>query len=98
VLGSFYIAGVYRIPVFPSGEFVAENAISMATGGAVHDPVSARGQGINSSTSLPLRRKSGKDKAVKSQWLDWATFMCVKVLRHNGVGRFVIDTRLVDKS
>jgi len=41
---------------------VAENAISMATGGAVHDPVSARGQGINSSHIFAIEKKVARIK------------------------------------
>lgn len=103
VLGSFYthIAGVYRIPRVLSGEFVAENAISMPTGGAVHDPVSARGQGINSSHIFAIDKKSGKDKAVKKPseaGLGNIVYVRESFKAQRYVGRFVIDTRLVDKS
>lgn len=103
VLGSFYthIAGVYRIPRVLSGEFVAENAISMPTGGAVHDPVSARGQGINSSHIFAIEKKSGKDKAVKKPseaGLGNIVYVRESFKAQRYVGRFVIDTRLVDKS
>lgn len=103
VLGSFYthIAGVYRIPRILSGEFVAENAISMPTGGAVHDPVSARGQGINSSHIFAIEKKSGKDKAVKKPseaGLGNIVYVRESFKAQRYVGRFVIDTRLVDKS
>jgi CRISPR-associated protein Csb1 len=103
VLGSFYthIAGVYRIPRVLSGEFVAENAISMPTGGAVHDPVSARGQGINSSHIFAIEKKSGKDKAVKKPseaGLGNIVYVRESFKAQRYVGRFVIDSRLVDKS
>lgn len=103
VLGSFYthIAGVYRIPRVLSGEFVAENAISMPTGGAVHDPVSARGQGINSKHIFAIEKKSGKDKEVKKPseaGLGNIVYVRESFKAQRYVGQFVIDTRLVDKS
>jgi CRISPR-associated protein Csb1 len=103
VLGSFYthIAGVYRIPRVLSGEFVAENAISMPTGGAVHDPVSARGQGINTNHMFAVDKKSGKDKAVKKPseaGLGNIVYVRESFKAERYMGRFVIDTRLVDKS
>jgi CRISPR-associated protein Csb1 len=103
VLGSFYthIAGVYRIPRVLSGEFVAENAISMPTGGAVHDPVSARGQGINTNHMFAVDKKTGKDKAVKKPseaGLGNIVYVRESFKAERYMGRFVIDTRLVDKS
>ncbi|GAB4232115.1 MAG: hypothetical protein Kow00121_60270 [Elainellaceae cyanobacterium] len=103
VLGSFYthIAGVYKIPRILSGEFVAENAVSMPTGGAVHDPVSARGQGINPNHIFAIDKKSGKDKAVKKPseaGLGNIVYVRESFKAERYVGRFVIDTRLVDKS
>lgn len=102
MLGSFYahIAGVYRIPRVLSGEFVAENAVAMPTGGAVHDPISARGQGVNLKHIFAIGDK-GKDKAVKKpSEAGLGNIIYVresfKAMRY--VGRFVIDTRLVDKS
>lgn len=101
VLGSFYahIAGVYRIPRVLSGEFVAENAISMPTGGAVHDPVSARGQGINPKHIFGI--KNGKDTVVakpSQAGLGNIPYIRESFKAQRYVGRFVIDTRLVDKS
>ena len=103
VLGSFYahIAGVYRIPRVLSGEFVAENAVSMPTGGAVHDPVSARGQGINPKHIFAIDSKSGKDKAVtkpSQAGLGNIPYVRESFKAQHYVGRFVIDTRLVNKS
>lgn len=103
VLGSFYthIAGVYRIPRVLSGEFVAENAISMPTGGAVHDPVSARGKGVNLKHMFAIEKKTGKDKAVKTPseaGLGNIPYVRESFKAERYVGRFVIDTRLVDKS
>jgi CRISPR-associated protein Csb1 len=103
VLGSFYthIAGIYRIPRVLSGEFVAENAISMPTGGAVHDPVSARGQGINANHIFAIEKKTGKDKTVKKPseaGLGNIVYVRESFKAQRYVGRFVIDTRLVDKS
>jgi CRISPR-associated protein Csb1 len=103
VLGSFYthIAGVYRIPRVLSGEFVAENAISMPTGGAVHDPVSARGKGVNLKHMFAIDRKGNKDKAVKKPseaGLGNIVYVRESFKAQRYVGRFVIDTRLVDKS
>ncbi|PIG90923.1 type I-U CRISPR-associated RAMP protein Csb1/Cas7u [Gloeocapsopsis sp. IPPAS B-1203] len=101
VLGSFYthIAGVYRIPRVLSGEFVAENAISMPTGGAVHDPVSARGKGVNLKHMFAV--KNDKDQAVKKPseaGLGNIVYVRESFKAQRYLGRFVIDTRLVDKS
>lgn len=102
VLGSFYahIAGVYRIPRVLSGEFVAENAIAMPTGGAVHDPVSARGQGVNPQHIFGIDNK-GRDKAVRTPaeaGLGNIPYVRESFKAERYVGRFVIDTRLVEKS
>ncbi len=102
VLGSFYahIAGVYRIPRVLSGEFVAENAVAMPTGGAVHDPVSARGRGVNPKHMFGVD-KNGKDKAVKTPaeaGLGNIPYIRESFKAQRYLGRFVIDTRLVDKS
>lgn len=102
VLGSFYthIAGVYKVPRVLSGEFVAENAIAMPTGGAVHDPVSARGQGINSKHIFGVD-KNGKDKTIKKPseaGLGNIVYVRESFKAERYVGRFVIDTRLVEKS
>jgi len=62
VLGSFTptLPEFIGFPVFhPVSSW--QKMLSPWQGGAVHDPVSARGQGINS-TSLPLRRKSARIK------------------------------------
>lgn len=101
VLGSFYahIAGVYRIPRVLSGEFVAENAIAMPTGGAVHDPVSARGKGVNIKHMFATDKKG--DKAVKKPseaGLGNIVYVRESFKAERYMGRFVIDTRLVDKS
>ncbi|NER84448.1 MAG: type I-U CRISPR-associated protein Cas7 [Leptolyngbya sp. SIO1D8] len=105
VLGSFYthIAGVYRIPRVLSGEFVAENAVSMPTGGAVHDPVSARGMGVNIKHMFAISRdkKGEKDKTVdkpSQAGLGNIVYVRESFKAERYVGRFVIDTRLVDKS
>lgn len=105
VLGSFYthIAGVYRIPRVLSGEFVAENAVSMPTGGAVHDPVSARGMGVNIKQMFAISRdkKGEKDKAIgkpSEAGLGNIVYVRESFKAERYVGRFVIDTRLVDKS
>lgn len=103
VLGSFYthIAGVYRIPRVLSGEFVAENAVSMPTGGAVHDPVSARGKGVNLKHMFEIDPKTGKDKDVKTPskvGLGNIPYVRESFKAERYIGRFVIDTRLVDKS
>ncbi|MGB3138900.1 MAG: type I-U CRISPR-associated protein Cas7 [Nodosilinea sp.] len=105
VLGSFYthIAGVYKIPRVLSGEFVAENAVSMPTGGAVHDPVSARGLGVNISHMFAISRdrKGEKDKAVgkpSEAGLGNIVYVRESFKAERYVGRFVIDTRLVEKS
>ena len=105
VLGSFYthIAGVYKIPRVLSGEFVAENAVSMPTGGAVHDPVSARGLGVNISHMFAISRdkKGEKDKAVgkpSEAGLGNIVYVRESFKAERYMGRFVIDTRLVEKS
>lgn len=105
VLGSFYthIAGVYRIPRVLSGEFVAENAVSMPTGGAVHDPVSARGMGVNIKQMFAISRdkKGEKDKAISKPseaGLGNIVYVRESFKAERYVGRFVIDTRLVEKS
>lgn len=103
VLGSFYthIAGVYKIPRVLSGEFVAENAVSMPTGGAVHDPVSARGQGVNIKHMFAIDKKGAKDKAVSKPseaGLGNIVYVRESFKAERYVGRFVIDTRLVEKS
>lgn len=103
ILGSFYthIAGVYRIPRVLSGEFVAENAISMPTGGAVHDPISARGRGINIKHMFAIDKKGNKDKSVakpSEAGLGNIVYVRESFKAERYIGRFVIDTRLVDKS
>lgn len=105
VLGSFYahIAGVYRIPRVLSGEFIAENAVSMPTGGAVHDPVSARGMGVNIKHMFAISRdkKGEKDKSVgkpAEAGLGNIPYIRESFRAERYIGRFVIDTRLVDKS
>jgi CRISPR-associated protein Csb1 len=103
ILGSFYthIAGVYRIPRVLSGEFVAENAISMPTGGAVHDPISARGRGINIKHMFAIEKKGNKDKPVtkpSEAGLGNIVYVRESFKAERYIGRFVIDTRLVDKS
>jgi len=105
VLGSFYthIAGGYRIPRVLSGEVVAENAVSMPTGGAVHDPVSARGMGVNIKQMFAISRdkKGEKDKAISKPseaGLGNIVYVRESFKAERYVGRFVIDTRLVDKS
>lgn len=102
VLGSFYahIAGVYRIPRVLSGEFVAEDAVSMPTGGAVHDPVSARGLGVNTKHMFALDKK-GNDKAISKPseaGLGNIVYVRESFKARRYIGRFVIDTRLVNKS
>ncbi|MBD1864247.1 MULTISPECIES: type I-U CRISPR-associated RAMP protein Csb1/Cas7u [Trichocoleus] len=107
VLGSFYthIAGIYRIPRVLSGEFVAENAVSMPTGGAVHDPVSARGRGVKTEHMFAIekdKKKGGeKDKAIQKPseaGLGNIVYVRESFKAERYIGRFVIDTRLVDKS
>jgi len=105
VLGSFYthIAGVYRIPRVLSGEFVAENAVAMPTGGAVHDPVSARGRGVNLQHMFAISRdkKGEKDKSIgkpSEAGLGNIVYVRESFKAQRYIGRFVIDTRLVDKS
>lgn len=107
VLGSFYthIAGVYRIPRVLSGEFVAENAVSMPTGGAVHDPVSARGRGVDLKHFFEIERdtkkKIEKEVAVKKPsnvGLGNIPYVRESFKAERYLGRFIIDTRLVDKS
>ncbi len=105
VLGSFYthIAGVYKVPRVLSGEFVAENAVSMPTGGAVHDPVSARGMGVDPKHFFAISRdkKGEKDKAISKPaeaGLGNIVYVRESFKAQRYVGRFVIDTRLVEKS
>lgn len=103
ILGSFYthIAGVYRIPRVLSGEFVAENAISMPTGGAVHDPISARGKGVNLKHMFAINKSNGKDTTVgkpSEAGLGNIVYVRESFKAERYVGRFVIDTRLVEKS
>jgi CRISPR-associated protein Csb1 len=102
VLGSFYahIAGVYRIPRVLSGEFVAENAVSMPTGGAVHDPVSASGRRGDPKHFFKLDR-NGKDAPIQKgaeAGLGNIPYVRESFKAERYVGRFIIDTRLVDKS
>lgn len=105
VLGSFYahIAGVYRIPRVLSGEFVAENAVAMPTGGAVHDPVSARGREVNLKHIFKISRdkKGEKEQAVgkpSEAGLGNIVYVRESFKAERYIGKFVIDTRLVDKS
>lgn len=103
ILGSFFshIAGVYKLPRVLSGEIIAENAVSLPTGGATHDPISASGRGINAKHIFAIDKKTGKDKEIQKPseaGLGNIPYIRESFKAQRYVGSFIIDTRLVDKS
>ncbi len=94
VLGCFlsHIQGNMRIPRVVTGQFVAENAIAMPNGGASHDPISPSKNGIVT--------KGYFDKNIDPAKLGLTNVPYVResYQAENYLGKFVIDTRLVDAS
>ena len=77
----------------------------MPTGGAVHDPVSARGRGVDLKHFFEIERdtkkKIEKEVAVKKPsnvGLGNIPYVRESFKAERYLGRFIIDTRLVDKS
>lgn len=106
VFGCFlsHIQGNLRIPRVVSGQFVAENAIAMPNGGASHDPVSASGDSIKTEGYFVKKsKKNGREQAVAIKKAAEVGLGNIPYVRESYqaeryLGKFIIDTRLVDAS
>jgi len=92
VLGCFlsHIQGNMRIPRVVTGQFVAQGAVAMPNGGASHDPISASEKGI------VTRGYFDKDVKASKLGLTNVPYVRESYQAQEYLGKFVIDTRLVD--
>ncbi|MBD1903720.1 type I-U CRISPR-associated RAMP protein Csb1/Cas7u [Trichocoleus sp. DQ-A3] len=105
VLGCFlsHIQGSMRIPRVLSGQFIAQNAIAMPTGGASIDPISAAGDSVNLGHFVKEKKVGGKVKVEKitkasSIGLGNVPYVRESFTAEEYSGKFVIDNRLVEQS
>ncbi len=94
IFGCFlsHINGVYRIPRTITGQFVAQNAIPLPTGGASHDPIVASGDMIKNPTDF------GGKKKLSKVGLGNIPYVRESYTAERYQGKFVIDSRLVRRS
>jgi CRISPR-associated protein Csb1 len=105
VLGCFlsHIQGSMRIPRVLSGQFIAQNAIAMPTGGVSFDPISAAGDSVNLAYFVKETKKKGKVtveaiKKASSIGLGNVPYIRESFTAEEYSGKFVIDNRLVEHS
>lgn len=106
VLGCFlsHIQGNMRIPRVVTGQFVAQDAVPMPNGGASHDPVSAAGDSVvTKGYFVKEAKEKGKTKLKDINRASEVGLGNVPYVRESYqaqqyLGKFVIDTRLVDAS
>ena len=105
VLGCFlsHIQGSMRIPRVLSGQFIAQNAIALPTGGASIDPISAAGDSVNLSYFVKEKMEKGKVKIetikkASSIGLGNVPYVRESFTAEKYSGKFVIDNRLVEQS
>ncbi|MDR9402924.1 MAG: type I-U CRISPR-associated RAMP protein Csb1/Cas7u [Halothece sp. Uz-M2-17] len=104
VLGCFlsHIQGNMRIPRVVTGQFVAQGAVAMPNGGASHDPISAAGDSVvTKGYFVKEAKEKGKTKfkditRASEVGLGNVPYVRESYQAEDYLGKFVIDTRLVD--
>jgi CRISPR-associated protein Csb1 len=93
VLGCFlsHIQGNMRIPRVVTGQFVAQGAVAMPNGGASHDPISPSKKGITIKGYF-----DDKSSDPTKLGLTNVPYVRESYQAEDYLGKFVIDTRLVD--